>query len=338
MCYDVGMKIGVFEIEEWEKEYFTKAFGEEQVLFSEHPLSSDTLSEAKECEIVSVFIYSQLTKEVLEQLPNLKCITTRSTGFDQIDTEYCKQKGITICNVPEYGTHSVAEHTFSLLLALTRNLIPSVERTRRGNFDLTDLAGVDLFGQTLGIVGFGNIGKHVSRIAKGFGMNVIAYTNKPNPEEAETYGVTFVELPALLSTADILTLHVPLNPETTHMLNQDTFSQMKRGVIILNTARGGLIDTESLVQALESGVVKAAGIDVLEEERTIKEERQLLSRHFLQESDLQTDLLNHVLLTKENVLVTPHNAFNSQESLQTILKTTIENIQGYLDHKPIHTL
>ena len=332
------MKIGVFEIEEWEKEHFTKAFGEESVLFSEEHLTLDTVSLAKDCEVLSVFIYSQLTKEVLDQLPHLRYITTRSTGFDQIDIEYAKQRGIVVSNVPEYGTHSVAEHTISLLLAITRSLIPSIERTRKGNFDLAGLAGVDLFGKTVGVIGFGNIGKHVSRIAKGLGMEVISYTNKPLPEEAETYGVTFVELPQLLRDSDIITLHVPLTPETTHLLAQEAFSHMKKGVIILNTARGGLIDTKSLVEALENGTVNAAGLDVLEEECVIKEERQLLSRHFLSECDVQTQLLNHVLLTKENVLITPHNAFNSEESLHTILSTTIENIQAFLEGVPKHTV
>jgi D-lactate dehydrogenase len=330
------MKVGVFEIEEWEKEYFTKVFGAENVFFSPDHLTLDTVSQATDCEIISVFIYSELTKELLEKLPNLKCITTRSTGFDQIDVEYCREKEITVCNVPEYGTHSVAEHTFALLLSITRNLIPSIEHTRKGNFDLTGLSGVDLFGQTLGIIGFGNIGKHVSQIAKGFGMKCVVTTYKPNLEDQETYGVTFVELPELLKTADIVTLHVPLNPETTHMLNRETFAQMKKGTTLLNTARGGLIDTQSLVEALDNGMVRAAGIDVLEEEVNIKEERQLLSTHFLKHNDLQVQLLNHVLLSRENVLITPHNAFNSQESLHTILKTTLENIQGYIDKKPIN--
>lgn len=332
------MKIGIFEIEDHEKKYFIEAFGEENLIFSSETLSLETVDQAKDCDIISIFIYSELTKELLEKLPHLRCITTRSTGFDQIDVEYAKQRGIVVCTVPEYGTHSVAEHTISLLLAITRSLIPSIERTRKGSFDLTGLAGIDLFGKTLGIIGFGNIGKHVSRIAKGLGMEVISFTNKPLPEEAETYGITFVELPQLLRDSDIITLHVPLNPDTTHLLGQEAFSQMRKGVIILNTARGGLIDTKSLVEALEQGIVKAAGLDVLEEECVIKEERQLLSRHFLSECDLQTQLLNHVLLTKENVLITPHNAFNSEESLHTILHTTIENIHAFLDGVPKHTV
>ena len=240
--------------------------------------------------------------------------------------------------MPYYGAHSVAEHTFSLLLAISRMLIPSVERTKKGSFDLTGLTGFDLFGKTLGILGFGSIGKNVCKIAQGFGMNVLCFTTNFTPEDAETYKVKFVQLPELLTSSDIISLHLPLTSETKHIFQKETFAQMKKGTILLNTARGGLIETESLVEALENGTVKAAGLDVLEEECMIREERQLLSRHFLQECDLQTQLLNHMLLTKENVVITPHNAFNSQESLHTILTTTIENIQAYMNQKPINTV
>jgi D-lactate dehydrogenase len=332
------MKIGVFEIEEWEKKVFEDAFGTENVSFFAENLTEENCSAVQDVEVVSVFIYSQLTKELLEKLPRLRCIITRSTGYDHIDIAYCKEKGITVSNVPAYGTHSVAEHTFALLLAISRMLIPSIERTQKGNFDLTGLMGFDLFGKTLGLIGFGNIGKHVSQIAKGFGMKCIVFTDNPHLEDAPTYGIEFLSFSELLGRADIVSLHVPLTPETTHIIRAETIAQMKSGSVLLNTARGGLIDTAGLVDALTSGKIKAAGIDVIEEECSIKEERQLLTKRFLQECDLQTQLLNHVLLTKENVLITPHNAFNSQESLHTILSVTIEDIQAFISGKPINTV
>ena len=332
------MKAAIFEVEEWEKPFFEEAFGKENLLFFHEHLTPEHLPSLVEIDILCVFIYSEVTKEIITSLPNLKLIATRSTGFDHIDATACKEKKITLVNVPEYGTHSVAEHTFALLLSMTRNIVPSVEETRIGSFDLTNLSGMDIFGKTIGLLGFGNIGKHVAQIARGFGMKIIVYTRHPDPEDSEVYGVKFAEMDEVLKKSDILSLHLPYTKETHHLLTYDKLTLMKKGSILINTARGALIDTEGLVKAIDEGILAKVGLDVIEEECNIKEERQLLSKNFLASCDLKTQVLNHVLLSKENVFITPHNAFNSTQSLHKILKVTIENIHAFLQKRPSNTI
>lgn len=332
------MKIAIFETEDWEIEYLKKKLEGHELSFYPHTLTEDRVEDIKDVEALSVFIYSTLTKEVLEKLPSLKLVTTRSTGYDHIDMAYCKERGISVCNVPSYGAITVAEHTFALIMAVSRMIVPSVERTRKGDFEPHGLTGFDLHGKTLGTIGVGNIGTHVIQIAKGFGMKVVAHTRRPDPELAQKLGITFVSLDELLQMSDVISIHVPYSKETHHMINQENIKQVKKGSIIINTARGGIIETEALVRALEEGNVKGAGLDVLEEECYVKEERQLLTGKFLEECDLRTQVLNHVLLKKENVIVTPHNAFNSIEALHTILDTTVANIEGFADNNPQNSI
>ena len=328
------MKLACFELQDWEKEYLQEKFGNTiDISFNSETLTVENVSVAKDVDGVVVFIYSNITKEVLDQMPSLKFIATMSTGFDHIDIEECKRRNIVVSTVPSYGENTVAEHTFALIFAISRRIIESHERVRGGNFSPTGLTGFDLFGKTLGVVGVGNIGTHVIRIAKGIGMEVVAHKRTPNPKLASDLGFRFVSLDELLLQSDIITIHVPYNPETHHMLNQDAFSKMKNGIIIINTARGAIIDTTALVNALRSGKVAAAGLDVLEEESIIREEHELLHREFPIE-DLKTVLENHMLLNNPKVVITPHNAFNSREALMRILRTTEENINGFLSGNP----
>jgi len=269
-------------------------------------------------------------------MPNLKLATTMSTGFDHIDIKECKKKKITACNVPTYGANTVAEHNFGLILTITRKIGEAVERTKKGNFTLDGLKGYDLKDKTIGVVGCGNIGKHVVRIAKGFEMNVLVSDVKKNPKLAKKMGFSYVTLPQLLKNSDIISLNTPYNKSTHHMINSKTIKQIKKGAIIVNTARGGLIDTPALIKALDAGIVSAVGLDVLEGECFIKEEKQLLHSKFTKTCDLKTILRNHVLLKKKNVYITPHNAFNSKEALYRILDTTIDNILAFLKKKPIN--
>lgn len=330
------MTITFFEIENWEKQYFQSALTGSSLSFYEKPLTKESILSIDDTEILSSFIYSKLSSEILLQFPKLKLITTRSTGFDHIDIEYCKKEGIAVCNVPTYGINTVVEHTFALILALSRKVIPSIERTKRGDFSLERLRGFELAGKTLGIVGLGHIGKRVVEIAKSFKMNVLVSTKHPDQNLAKQLEITFVELPALLSNSDIISLHVPLTAETRHLINKENIALMKKGSLFINTARGAVVETEALVFALEKGILVGAGLDVLEEERALKEERELLTKEFLKTSDLKTQLLNHVLLTKENVIITPHNAFNSNEALQEILQTTVGNITSFIAGKPVN--
>ena len=328
------MRLACFELQDWEQEFLKSKFESTvEISFHTETLSSDNVSVANDAEAIVVFIYSQINKGVLDQMPSLKFIATMSTGFDHIDIEECKRRNIVVSTVPTYGENTVAEHAFALIFAISRRIIESHDRVRSGNFSPIGLTGFDLFGKTLGVVGVGNIGTHVIRIAKGIGMDVLAYKRTPDPKLASDLGFRFVSLDELLSTSDIITIHVPYNPETHHMFNADAFAKMKDGVIIINTARGGIIDTDALVSSIQSGKVGAAGLDVLEEEKDLSEEHELLHKD-VQIEDLKTVLENHMLLNNPKVLITPHNAFNSREALQRILNTTAENIMGFLTGTP----
>lgn len=331
------MNIGFFEIEEWEESFLKQKLSGHTLTFDTNPLTVNSQN-LQDVEVASVFIYSEITKDLLAKMPQLKMIITRSTGYDHIDIKACQEKGVIVTNVPEYGTQTVAEHTFALLLALSRKLIPSIERTRKSDFTLEGLRGFDLYRKTIGVVGAGNIGQAVIRIARGFGMDVLVFSRHQNIELAKSLGFMYVDLTHLYQVSDIITFHVPLTLETTHMISKETLPKLKKGVVILNTARGGILETEAILMGLEQGIIKGAGIDVLEEECFVKEERQLLTDQFIKECDLKTQLLNHVLVTKDNVLVTPHNAFNSQEALQRILDVTVENMVSFAQGKAINTV
>jgi D-lactate dehydrogenase len=332
------MKIAFFEIEDWEKEYLKEKLKGHEVVFFSETLSIENVEVAERFDVISVFICSVVTKEVLAKLPKLKLVTTRSTGFDHIDTAYCKEKKIVVSNVPHYGTHTVAEHTFALILALSRKLFFSMQRTKSGEFDHQELTGFDLYGKTIGIVGLGDIGVSVAYIAKGFGMKIVAYARHPSEDLANRMGVSFLSLKELLAVSDIVTLHVPYTPQTHHMINKRNIKQFKKGSFLINTARGGLVDTEALLFGLEQGVFSGVGLDVLEEENLIKEERQLFGNHCLNHTTLKTLYYDHVLMKQDNVVITPHNAFNSVEALHMILDVTSTSILDFLQGKIENTV
>ncbi len=207
------------------------------------------------------------------------------------------------------------------------------------NFDRKGLQGFDLFGKTLGVIGTGHIGKHAIRIGRGLSMHVIAYDAKQDVTLAAELGFSYTSsLDELLTKSDVITLHVPYLPATHHMINAENIKKVKRGAILVNTARGGLVDTAALLWALEDGVLSGAGLDVLEEENDTYEEIQLLSREFPKNKDIATILRNHILVAREDVIITPHNAFNSQEAVQRIFDTTVQNIRAFVDKKPVNVL
>jgi D-lactate dehydrogenase len=232
------MKIAFFEVKDWEEEYLRKRLNGNLVKFSSEILSLENAQQIKDFDVVSVFIYSKLYERLIREIPNLKLITTRSTGFDHIDVEVCKKLNVTVCNVPSYGENTVAEHTFALILSLSRRLCKVCSRSGP-NFSLEGLMGFDLKGKTLGVIGTGQIGLHVIRIAKGFGMNILAYDLHQTKILAEVLGFEYTSLDDLLSRSDIITIHVPYNKYTHHLLNEDKFKLAKRGAILINTARGG---------------------------------------------------------------------------------------------------
>jgi D-lactate dehydrogenase len=326
-------KIAFFETEDWERNYIQNS-----VLNEHNPkvytdrLDEDTVDLAADAEIVSVFIYSDLHKPMLNRLPNLKMIATRSTGFDHIDIEECKRRGIAVENVPHYGENTVAEHAFGLVLSLSRKIHKAVQRTSRLDFSLEGLRGFDLKDKTIGIVGSGRIGLHVVRIAKGFGMNVIVYDVRQEQLLAEVLGFTYVSLEDLLSRSDVISLHVPLNKYTHHLINRNNILQIKRGAILINTARGAIVELEALLYALDKGILSGAGLDVFEGEESVKEETALLVQSLPREK-LREILLSYALLHRDNVVITPHIGFYSEEALERIMQTTTENIIDYLQGK-----
>lgn len=328
------MKIVVFNVESWERQTFDRLSDEHQIEYVEKPLTADNASQYRDAEIISTFIYSDLHTPVLEQLPNLKLIATRSTGFDHIDSEYCEQHDIKVCNVPTYGENTVAEHVFGLILAISHRLIEATERTRKGDFSLQGLQGFDLRGKTLGVIGTGNIGLCVIEIANGFRMKTVAFDIKPKTEMADKLGFRYAPLEEVLAKSDIITLHLPANPKTENFISTEQFEQMKDGVVLINTSRGTLVETSALLRALAEEKVAAAGLDVLPEEPTMREEAELLRSVYNKRHNLDTLLADHVLLRLRNVIITPHSAFNTREAVQRIADTTVENIQAFAAGQP----
>jgi D-lactate dehydrogenase len=321
------MRVAFFEVKDWEKAFLSERLPSDQVYYSPGPLAIPN-EELRGLEALSVFIYSHVAREALDALPDLKFIATRSTGFDHIDVQECRSRGIAVSNVPSYGENTVAEHTIALLLMLSRKVHQSVLQIRSGRVDLAELTGFDLQGKTIGVVGAGHIGLHVIRIARGFGMRVLAFDVRRDPFLADLLGFEYATMDRLLAESDIVTLHSPLTERTHHLIGREQFAGMKNGAMIVNTSRGGLIDTDALVEALESGKIGGAGLDVLEGEELIKEEKQLLQQP-LDVERLRTALRNRVLLARDNVVFTPHNAFNSREALVRILEVTLANLEAF---------
>jgi D-lactate dehydrogenase len=327
-------KIVFYEVEDWVREYLADSS------LSPHPtkmiskiLDESNVGEAEYAEIVSIFVYSKIDKTLLDKMPDLKLIATRSTGYDQIDLDECEKRGIMVCNVPRYGENTVAEHAFALILGLTRKMKTALARTNQLDFHIEGLRGFDLYGKTLGVIGAGAIGLHSIRIGRGFGMRVLAYDAFPQPILAEVLGFEYTSLDNLLAESDIITLHVPLIKDTYHLINKDNISKIKRGAILINTSRGAVVDTEALVKALDEGILSGAGLDVLEGEESIKEEAQLLS-DTLPVEKLRAIVHSYTLLHRDNVILTPHMAFYSVEAEQRIIDTTIDNIESFLSGKP----
>jgi D-lactate dehydrogenase len=269
----------------------------------------------------------------LEAMPNLRFVATRSTGYDHVDVAAAGERGISVANVPAYGENTVAEHTFALILALSRKVHQAYVRTQRGDYTLEGLRGFDLYGKTLGVVGAGAIGLHAIRIAKGFGMRVLAFDVRHNQLLADVLGFRYVELDELFAESDIVSLHAPANPATRHMINRDSLSKMKRGALLINTARGSLVDTEALVWALDAGILGGAGLDALEGEEFLQHEDELLSQPGAEEK-LKMIVRNNILQRRADVVITPHIAFNSEEALRRILDVTAENVRSFLDGRP----
>jgi len=318
------MKIAFFDSHKFEQ----KVFGSEnlsllhEITFFETRLTKQSASLASGFPCVCAFVNDRLDKDTIKLLSNsgTKLIALRSAGFNHVDLSAAKEFNVKVVRVPEYSPHAVAEHTVALILSLNRKIHRAYNRVRESNFSLEDLVGFDLFRKSVGLVGTGKIGSVLAKILHGFGCRVLAYDITQNPRLAE-FGVEYVSLGELLRLSDIVSLHVPLNEQTHHMIDQKSLAQTKPGVMIINTSRGALIHTQALIQFLKSGHIGYAGLDVYEEEEGIFFEN--LSEHILHDDQLAR------LLTFPNVLITSHQAFLTREALSNIAKTTLQNITDF---------
>ncbi len=323
-------RIAFFGVKSWEREIIEREIINLEAtgvgIFTEE--LQENIELAKQYDIVSIFVYSRLDKKVLDQLPNLKMIATRSTGIDHVDGIECKKRNIEVMNVPSYGATTVAEYAMALLLAVAKKIVPAHQSVEEGEFSPEGLTGIDIFGKTLGVVGVGKIGQNVVKMAKGLGLKILAVERNPEPKLAKKLGFKYVSLEECMAQCDFLTLHVPAIPETRHLINMKNIKLMKPGSILINTSRGKVVKTEAIIYGLANEILWGAGLDVTEDEELV-ESVSMVATTRPTKDDLQEVLSYHLLRDRDDVVFTPHNAFNTKEAIGRIVKTTIENINTF---------
>ncbi len=322
--------IAVYDTKPYDREYLTQAAGLDCITwrFHEFRLSAETAAAAQGAQAVCLFVNDQADRACLELLAALgvKLVALRCAGYNNVDLAAARALGMTVVRVPAYSPHAVAEHAVGLLLTLNRKIHRAYNRVRELNFSLSGLVGFDIRGKTVGIVGTGKIGRIAAQIFRGFEAEVLAHDPYPRPDWAAAQRVRYTDLDRLLAASDILSLHVPLLPETRHLINAHTLSRTKPGVFIINTSRGKLIDTTALIAALKAGQVGGVALDVYEEEEGVFFED-------LSGQVLLDDELSHLLIFP-NVLITAHQAFLTQEALREIARVTTENIRKLESREP----
>ena len=329
------MIIAHFEIRDSEKKSLQEKLPDHLQHFFEHEISPEVIDQIRDVEIITSHTGSQISRQVIEQLPNLRLIATRTTGFDHIDLQAAKERNITVCNVPSYGENTVAEYALALLLTLARKIDTAIERVRvSGSFETEGLQGIDMMGKTIGVIGTGHIGQRAISIANGFGMNVLAFDAFPRNELQDSLHFRYVSLEELLQQSDIITLHVPYIPETHHLIGNHNIQHIKHGALLINTARGAVVETAAVVEALKNKHLAGAALDVLEEEGHLKDSSTYCLEDRCDINTLKTVLQNHVLMDMPNVLITPHNAFNTIEAEQRIIQTTVDNLYRFMENNP----
>ncbi|MGL4605046.1 MAG: 2-hydroxyacid dehydrogenase [Iodobacter sp.] len=319
------MRIAVFDSKRYDRASLNRAnkqHGHELVFFEDR-LSIQTAALAAGCEVVCPFVNDRVDAATLKQLSKLgvKLVALRCSGVNSVDLAAAAEAGILVTRVPAYSPEAVAEHVFALLLTLSRKTHRAYNRVREGNFSLDGLVGFNLHGRTFGVIGAGKIGAATMAIAHGFGCKVIAFDRFPSPERAKELGCEFVSFKELLAQSDIISLHTPLTPETGHMINAQTLAEMKPGAVVINTSRGGLIDTSALLAALKSGQIGGVGLDVYEYEEGVFFED-------LSGSALEDDVLAR-LTTFPNVMITSHQGFLTNEALENIADTVLCEVSAY---------
>lgn len=317
--------VAFFDAKPYDRESFMKFADDEiNIRFFENKLNRDTVSMAACCDGVCVFVNDEIDRDVTDALEKygVGVVALRCAGYNNVDLKYAAGR-ITVLRVPAYSPYAIAEHTMGMILTLNRKLHRAYIRTRDHNFSLEGLTGFDLHGKTVGIIGTGKIGCCFADIASGFGMNILGF----DPYQNEGFKGEYTDLDTLLRSSDIISLHCPLTKENRHLICKDTLEKMKKGVYIINTSRGQLIDTNALIDGMKSGTVGAAGLDVYEEETALFFEDY--SDEIILDDTLST------LIAMPNVLVTSHQAFLTREALDGIAKTTMENFKCYFEGKPL---
>lgn len=326
-------KIVFFDTDNFDKKFLNAAFdGKFDIEYVENSLNDMTelTDKQKQAQIISCFTTSRVSKEVLEKFPNLKLIALRSVGFNHIDTDYCKEHGIAVETTPNYGNMTVAEFAYALLLDVARRVTSTYMFMRNTDIIPRNTTGIELFGKTIGIVGLGKIGAESARIAFGFGMKILGYDKYEREDLKEKYGVQYVDFETLIKNSDFITLHAPATKDNYHLFDEKAFNKMKQNAIIINTARGELIDTQALYNALKNKVIRGAGLDVLESEETMENRDYLNDIDRLNTKSLQNTIFNDRLLRLNNAIITPHIAYDTQEAIERILSTTVENINEFV--------
>jgi D-lactate dehydrogenase len=322
--------VAVYDTKPYDRESLTRVAGADAIdwRFLEFRLGPDTALAAHGAQAVCVFVNDDAGREVLRELAGsgVRLLALRCTGFNKVDLPAARELGLPVTRVPDYSPYSVAEHTVALILALNRKLHRAFGRVRELNFSLAGLEGFDLHAKTAGVIGTGRIGRIVAEILRGFGMRVLGYDASPDPQWAARHGVTYTDLPTLARESDVVTLHVPLTPETRYMVRRETLELMKPGALLVNVSRGQLIDTTALIGALKSRHLGGVALDVYEEEEGVFFED--LSGRILEDDVLAR------LLSFPNVLVTAHQAFLTREALNDIAGTTVENVRRLAAGEP----
>ncbi len=333
------MKILCFYSNDSFKDYFEPKFEDIEFVLGDVQ-DYDNYKDASEVEIITAFTSSKFNKKNIDKFPNLKMISTRSVSHDNIDLEYCKEKEIVVSNAPFYGKNTVAEFTFALILAISRKAFYAYEKVRddmdfsRRNTE--ELKGFDLRKKTIGIIGVGGTGRYVAKIANGFGMNIIGYDRGPELEMNDLFGLAYVDLETLLRESDIISIHIPHNKDTHHLINSFNIEKINRGAVLINASEGEIVDTLALKEALDKGILSAAGLDSLEMESEFG--RESIDEDKLTKEEKIIKKTNKKLIKMDNVIITPHNGFNTTEAVERIWKYTEGNIKSFLDSDPINLI
>ena len=322
--------VAFYDTKPYDREYFDRAAeaGLLRLQFHEFRLTSETAASVNGAPAVCVFVNDRLDAPCLKKLheAGVRLVALRCAGFNNVDLVAAKALGLAVIRVPAYSPHAVAEHTIALLLALNRKIHRAYNRVREHNFSLSGLVGFDLHGKTIGVVGTGKIGKIAAQIFRGFGMEVLAFDPSPAPGWATAQGVRYVDFETVLTHSHVVSLHLPLTPQTRHLLDAETFARLKPGAFLVNTSRGKLVDTTALIESLKTGRLGGVALDVYEEEEGLFFEDH--SDHILQDDELSR------LLTFPNVLITAHQAFLTHEALTEIARVTTENLVRLVRGEP----